>query len=486
MSTVLLIIGIGFFIAAYRLLLQKPGAATVPIRDIEHEKLKVALEDLSPVWALKKYSIKLDVLSKTWKQEEHAEEERDEKDTVTFKNEEVQSFYIRFIKDNVYVVGNVKKVVLGLLGILDEEGDCPSVVNVIGDVESRLFEKDRRTYDILERTSLRSHSLRTAEEIMKVLKSVPLLTPKGIVAALAHDLGKIPRHKDKLYALGEHAFLSVAVLEKLPGFSEIAYREQVVKAVREHHRVPSDMLSEKLKEADQIARRMELSQNLDDIAAETVKAEAGQKDKVETAAEYANEERKALDPASSGNEAEAADVKAEILGSSGAGEMKEKVEYKEIDVSWLDIDAYLKKLEVCINVYKGGRWDAFSMKNGYVYFQTKALWDAVKDEARLKERRDVLLGDSDEQLRRNILYSVVRRINREKQAIAFELIRDGYSGAFFNVKMASGQLFINRFYVPFKSEIFGPIAVLERRKQGRIRDIEEVIVLSASDREKIV
>jgi urocanate hydratase len=56
-----------------------------------------------------------------------------------------------------------------------------------------------------------------------------------------------------------------------------------------------------------------------------------------------------------------------------------------------------------------------------------------------KGDHDIALMDSDRELKRNILYSIVCNLRREKDAIAGGLIKDGYFGGQFIVRMRDGK-----------------------------------------------
>jgi len=115
------------------------------------------------------------------------------------------------------------------------------------------------------------------------------------------------------------------------------------------------------------------------------------------------------------------------------------------------------------------------MSNGYVYFQVKILWEVVKKIARRKGNTEVLLGDADESMRQNILFSIVNRLRTDKDAIARGLIQDKYFGAPFIVTMRDGKKFDKGYYTPFVAEVFtSTVSELEARKVGKLKDIVDV------------
>ena len=115
------------------------------------------------------------------------------------------------------------------------------------------------------------------------------------------------------------------------------------------------------------------------------------------------------------------------------------------------------------------------MANGYVYVQVGLLWSVTKKVARINGDPSVLIADSDEELRTNILYSVVERLKTEENAIARGLIRDWYFSAPFVVTMRDGTIHSRASYVPFNLEAFGmPPSALESQKYGKVREIIDV------------
>ena len=96
-----------------------------------------------------------------------------------------------------------KAVCIQLVALLDREGDCPSVVNLSGDVEGSW---DENTYRILAKTTLLDHSLNVAEQVVRLLSDSKAwhVIPDTMIAALAHDLGKLESMRGYLYSIGEH------------------------------------------------------------------------------------------------------------------------------------------------------------------------------------------------------------------------------------------------------------------------------------------
>ncbi len=344
-------------------------------------------------------------------------------------------------------------MVTEILNLLDREGDCPSVVNAKGEAEVLM---DKNAYDVLAEIKLYRHTLNVAEEMIKAFKGSAAMLPKVLITSLGHDLGKLPSYRKTLYSLGDHPLISVTILESLKGYNELPYKDEVNKAIVDHHRYPKGLLGEKLKEADQAARRMEMARNVQGHRAET-KPAPEQKEPLQLVSKM---------------ETDLKGAEKDSVFISHAKEEKEKVSLKEIPLPWFDADRYMKALKPFINRLDGRRWSAFSMPDGYVYFQAGVLEETAKKLG--KGDPDVVLMDSDRELKRNILYSIVCNLRREKDAIARGLIKDGYFGGPFTVRMQDGKE-LAFYYTPFKAEAFGEmVSYFESLKKDTLMKIEEV------------
>ncbi len=69
-----------------------------------------------------------------------------------------------------------KAVCEQILKLLDREGQCPSVVDLHGDVEGNW---DENTYRLLAQTTLLDHSLNVAEQVVQILFSATILPSPG-------------------------------------------------------------------------------------------------------------------------------------------------------------------------------------------------------------------------------------------------------------------------------------------------------------------
>jgi len=234
-------------IIAY-LVLFRAGAADKPV------KTKIPLESLSRLWVddYGPTEVLPPVSSRTLPQ---------------FSSKDISEFYrstlAPYVETAMYsaTIGPALDAIIKVLLILDQEGDCPSVVDAKGDPE----QDDYGSYfDLLRKVSLRVHSLNVAQEAVTGLnnsgyKEPELILGRVLVVALAHDLGKIPKFRQGTgYALGSHPSVSVAVVDPL--LTEVANKEEILKAIRDHHHTGSNnMLVQIIREADRRAREKEIA-----------------------------------------------------------------------------------------------------------------------------------------------------------------------------------------------------------------------------------
>jgi len=439
-------------------------------------KKKITLEELSKIWLESD-----DRKEQTGKMMEDptVSEEKTEEIQISYQYPEIREFYLKYIADKHYFLGVNGKIVRDLLNILDQGGDCPSVVNTFNEEEGKL---PKDVYDILARTSLLQHTLNVTEKIIESLGGSGPFIPKAVITALAHDLGKTPTHR-KIYSTGDHPLVSIGILNQIEAFSILSDKDkdEIFKAIKDHHRNSDEFLCVKLKEADQAARRKELAENSKNII-QNAAANTQTEEPLSESASLEGTDNSVKEgfiiphfvSAEGDEDTKTKPSDTDIFGSPVKPE-KEKVTIIEHDLPWFDPEEFLGELNPYINRMNGGRWDAFSMSNGYVYFQVKILWEVAKKIARQKGHTEVLLGDADESMRQNILFSIVNRLRTDKDAIARGLIQDKYFGAPFVVTMRDGKKFDKGYYTPFVAEAFAAtVSDLEARKVGKLKDIVDV------------
>ncbi|MDA8163043.1 MAG: HD domain-containing protein [Desulfobacteraceae bacterium] len=417
------------------------------------DKKEIALEALSTLWARHRNTvISLEQLAGLWRSQAGLPQPL-EAENLIFQHSEIQDFYDQYVKEKTFAETPAGGVVKEILGLLDREGDCTSVANTKGEAECLM---DKTAYNVLAGVKLYRHTLNVAEEMIKAFKGSAAMLPKVLIASLGHDLGKIPSFGKTFYSTGDHPLISRTILEGLKGYSKLPYKDEVNKAIADHHRYPKGLLGEKLKEADKDARRMEMAENIQEHLKEA-KPESGPEEPLQP-------------PPGTGPGLQKAE-KDSIFISHEQRE-KERPNMKEVPLPWFDAERFLAELKPYINRMDGPRWGAFSMPDGYVYFQAGVLEEVAKKLGR--SNPDIALMNSDRELRRNILYSIVCNLRREKEAISRGLIKDGYFGGPFIVRMQDGKE-LSTYYTPFNAEVFGEtVSHLEGLKTGKIQEIEEV------------
>jgi hypothetical protein len=175
----------------------------------------------------------------------------------------VQAFYSEVIEPHKDVLSGMLEGVNRIMELLERYGDCPSVVDTIADSEKRAA---TRVGDILSKVTLRDHTFNVARIALRLLMDAyddPVgYIPVVIIAALGHDLGKIPQLRSQgKYVKADHPLTSVSIVEEVFEKDKDAHwLKMVAKAIGEHHQSATDRLSELLKEADGKARQLEIEQ----------------------------------------------------------------------------------------------------------------------------------------------------------------------------------------------------------------------------------
>ena len=423
------------------------------------DKKEIALEALSSIWARHKNTeVSLEQLAGLWRDKAFQQQVLAVAMDPVFGHQEIQDFYDRCVKGAVFLAAPAGSVIREILGLLDREGDCPSVV---GD-KSGEGALEKNTYDMLAGIPLYSHSLDVAEELIKAFKGSEAMLPTVLVASLGHDIGKLPSFRKTLYSMGDHPLISITALESLQDYDRLPNKDEISKAIGDHHRAPKGLIAEKLKDADMAARRMELARK---VRAHAKDPEPGP-DRTEAPASPVPHTPDARPRA----DREEADKESVFI--SHAKEEKEKVSLNEVPLPWFDAEKFLAELKPYINRLDGARWSAFSMPDGHVYFQAGVIEEAARKLG--KGDPDIALMGADRELKRNILYTIVCNLRREKDAIARGLIKDGYFGGPFIARMKDGRE-MNFYYTPFNAEAFGEtVSYFEGLKEGKIREIEDV------------
>ena len=363
-----------------------------------------------------------------------------------------------------------RAVCLEIVRLLDREGQCPSVVDVQGDVESAW---EQNTYRILAKTTLLEHSLNVAQQVVKLLSDHQAwhVIPDTMVAALGHDLGKLKSARGSLYALGEHPLAAGAIISGIPGFKELSRKEDIIRAIKMHHKMPDGLLGKTLKKADQQARQQEMERAVGvEVPEETVES---------------HEEAASEKPPKPSSREAVQRVQADIYGETidPAPSREENAPPQRMDISrWFDAAGYLAMLKPYINRVEGRRFLAFSMADGLVYFQVKVLEEVARKQAQDSGCMEIATMAQDDPTMRQVLFSVVQHLRKEHEVIATHLIKATYFGGYFLVTRKLCKE-MRGYYTPFHAEAFGSIAEMERAKPDLLRDILKVSPHTGSDQE---
>jgi hypothetical protein len=239
-------------------------------------KIVLSLDDLCPMWIKYNSSFKSATVVK---QTEEAADSRPEETTLPEPPREgagvsedqpasskavmtVQAFYSEAIEPHKEALASMLEGINRTIELLERYGDCPSIVDTTADSKGVAS----RVADILSKVTLRDHTFNVVRIALRLLKDTyhdPVgYVPATIMAALGHDLGKIPqlRSQDK-YVKADHPLTSVSIVEEIFEKNKDAHwLKMVVKAISEHHQSSTDQLSELLKEADGKARQLEIEQ----------------------------------------------------------------------------------------------------------------------------------------------------------------------------------------------------------------------------------
>ena len=365
--------------------------------------------------------------------------------TRAWKHKRLASFWARFVGPYTKVLeasGYLPKI-SALLLILDQHGDCPSVVQVIGDREQ---EEIGNVYALLSQVSLLDHSLNVAEKIVGSLfdqkvKDPEMWVGKLLVAALGHDIGKIPGLIDaSQYSKGDHAYVSYLVLKNVVLTDPFPQREEILKAVREHHYRVEEGLTGQLRRADHLAREMEAEQ-------------------LATRGHLANDLIAALISSRTGGQTQNSK-------EAHSGEVKKKGQAPPLlNLDWLDLDEFARFVRPHINAENDGHFKAFSMNNGLVYLMLSLVSDTVVRLAQKHNHPEVLVGCETKEKKRAIEYTVKTMLAQKGFIPSF--IGEGYSGARFALYDKNGKKLTAGIYMPVSVEAFGvPLSALEAKKNN--------------------
>jgi len=451
---------------------------------------QITLRDLSVLWTKKgtgTKTIHISELSSLW---------RDEKLIAELglrlpelKNQRAAAFMEKYVRQGSWFQkAPLQRAVCGqILQILDQDGHCPSVVSMNGDVEGNW---DENTYQILARTTLLDHSLNVAEQVVRLLGESESwhVIPDTMIAALGHDLGKLQSLRGHLYSTGEHPLAAGLPLNRLGGFKDLPRKDEILRAIKLHHKKADGLLGKTLKKADQLARQKELEK----VSALVAVPEAKMDNAEEPTAHNgeANQEKAAPEPARQDTTQKAAaawQAQADIYGDSeeeaNANDAADVPELMDIS-AWFDAEQFLEELKPFINKMFGRRFLAFSMPDGHVYFQTKVLEEVARKQAERAGCMEITTMAQKDPTMRQVLLTIVQQLRGENDIVARGLIKDNFFGGYFMVTKKIGKS-MKGYYTPFHAEAFGSISEMENGKSETLRNIQKVSPFLGEDNEEL-
>ncbi len=451
---------------------------------------EITLRDLSNQWTKKEgaRTIHIEELSSIWRDDNLIAGKNLR--LPDLENPRAAAFMEKYVRNGSWFkkAPQQKAVCAQILKILDQEGHCPSVVNVTGDVEGKW---DENTYRILSKTTLLDHSLNVAEQVVRLLDESESwhVIPDTMVAALSHDLGKLESVRGYLYSVGEHPVAAGRPLAGIEDFKKLPKKEEIERAIKLHHKMPDGLLGKTLKKADQQARQKELEEVVahHESMPEAI-PEKGPDPLLQREAKVIEEELAPV-PASAfldttDKVAAVWQAQSDIYGeSSDADKVKDTAAAvpKLMDISsWFDGEQFLESLKPYINKMFGRRFMAFSMPDGHVYFQAKVLEEVARKQGERARCMEIATMAQKDPTMQRVLLTIVQQFRGENDIIARGLIKDNYFGGYFTVIKKTGEN-IKGFYTPFHAEAFGSIAEMEQSKSEILRNIQSVKPYTSDD-----
>ncbi len=372
---------------------------------------------------------------------------------LSWRHQRIQGFYQTYVSpyQKILSVSGYLSPINSLLSLLDNYGDCPSVIQAEQDHE---YQAVANVYDLLAKITLLDHSLNVAEQMISSVlrartKDPEMIMGKILVAALGHDIGKIPELMNgQPSRKGDHPYISYLVLKNVILTDVSPQHEEILTAVKSHHFQIQEGFTHDLRKADQAAREMEA-----EIL--SMKGESGS-DLMRTIQEQQIFENENSAPGET---------------AKGKGKVPDLV-----DLSWLDLDEFFHRIEPEINrVENNGYFRAFSMNNGLVYLMLSLVSETVIHLAKQNNHMELLVNADAKEKKRSIEYTV-KTMLAEKGLIP-SFIGKGFSGARFALIDANGRKKKVGIYMPIEARAFSKsLNELENKKNKSsvVNEIKEV------------
>ena len=374
-----------------------------------------------------------------------------------YNNPEIQKFHSEWISLPT-VKSEKKRIIESILSLLDDKGDCPSVVQLNKNEAENKYDKD--VFVKLAKISLWKHSLAVAQHVANSMKQ-GVMIPDALIAGLGHDLGKIPEYQKALYKTGDHPVLSIIALNRIPGYESMSNADDVSQAIKQHHHIaPESPLGIALKEADKKTRLEEISRM--SLVGEPEKKTKKSQENPPPSPIY--KEREKTQPK--------IDKKMTALTVKKSSKANPDT---ELSIS-LDLRLLLSSLKKRIDKVEKGRWSIISTPEGIILCQQDALWHEIK--RMNQDVPELLISDADEASKRKIIKNVIEQMEKELDAIETSLLGKGYYTVQCLIVSANGKA-IKVPLIPFRGkEAFDLLpSQLEVTKTGSIKRLVQRIKL---------
>jgi hypothetical protein len=447
------------------------GTSSVGPEVRETKKLK----DISHIWEGEK--IKLRDIAHIWREIEIEKPEKNRPKPV-FSHKEIKEFYKKYV-DTPVVKGNRRIVIEKLLKMLDDGGDCPSIVG------RGRYENDKEPergyalerYACCARIPLWKHSIDVAERYISKFQ-YKVMIPNALVIALGHDIGMVEEHYAKNYSKLTHPEISLLILKSIPEYMCLDNFEEINSIIRDHHSITNQQIVKVLKAADQEVRTIEFTRAASDDAREQ-SAEVLTQGKAEPTEDKEQSVLSNYEEVFPVFEAEVpGDLHSDGIPHSEANLLK----YVPMEIAplplWIDFEAILSYIGKQINMIEKTsdmslNWTAYSVREGYVWVKENLLLEAVMKTS--KENASFFASEVDKAARWNVLYTVVMELGR-RGAVVSEMVKEGKYLAQVTILTGKGKA-LPAYMTPFHSGAFGILPdELEQRKGSVLNKVVKNIV----------
>ncbi|RMH36730.1 MAG: HD domain-containing protein [Nitrospirae bacterium] len=160
-----------------------------------------------------------------------------------------------------------------MVGMLEVLGHCPSVVTVAAEADKEARRELYPLKDTLGKVTLRNHTELVThlalQEVRSHYRNPELVIAKMLVAALGHDLGKIPEYRTSgVYTKKDHPEISVVKVRELFEGRVVPWLDDALELIRTHHDWTKHELGLLLRQADGKAREIEVAKIAKDLRIE--------------------------------------------------------------------------------------------------------------------------------------------------------------------------------------------------------------------------